>query len=285
MPDTPPTFEVGKEYHRADEIHAQFGGQQRGGISTPKHYPVVFIFTSQEGEKHGYKDEYRENGIFWYTGAGQVGDMQMTSGNRAILEHLKDGKVLHVFEKTKKAYCRYIGTAECLDYHSEIRPDTNQNDRTAFIFHLDINSSDKPDGISEPSDSYNTTDINNLNTKNLSELREAALFSSPKNSTPTPKQKREIAYYRSQAIKLYVLARSNGKCEGCKQNAPFETKSGPFLECHHVHRIADGGPDQPKNVIALCPNCHRRAHYSKDKLKYNDMLKVRAIELENMAKE
>lgn len=80
-------FEVGKEYNRKAEIHGRFGGQAQGGISTPKNHPAIFLFTSDAGAQHGYRDEYRDDGIFWYTGGGQAGDMRMASGNKAILEH------------------------------------------------------------------------------------------------------------------------------------------------------------------------------------------------------
>lgn len=46
-------FEVGKSYRRATDIHEQFGGQQRGGIATPKDHRAVFLFTSPGGEEHG----------------------------------------------------------------------------------------------------------------------------------------------------------------------------------------------------------------------------------------
>ena len=61
---------------------------------------------------------------------------------------------------------------------------------------------------------------------------------------------------------------------------PFETKSGPYLEVHHLTRLADGGADLPQNVIALCPTCHRKAHYSLDYLEFNNQLinKVATIE-------
>ncbi|WP_413786225.1 HNH endonuclease [Psychrobacter immobilis] len=87
---------------------------------------------------------------------------------------------------------------------------------------------------------------------------------------------------RSTAIKLYAKKRANGICEGCNAIAPFETKSGPYLEVHHLTRLADGGADLPQNVIALCPTCHRKAHYSLDHLEFNNQLinKVAAIEAE-----
>ncbi|PKM20846.1 MAG: HNH endonuclease [Gammaproteobacteria bacterium HGW-Gammaproteobacteria-15] len=274
-------FDVGKEYKRKEDIHDVYGGQSQSGISTPKKHLVILLFTSEGGEQHGYKDEYRDDGLFWYTGEGQVGDMKMASGNKAILEHAKKQKSIHVFESTRKAYVRYVGSAECLGYHEEIRPDRNGNDRTVFVFHLDIDSVNSEYEISEPNSSYGPKNTKNLKNKSISELRQAALESAPKNATPN--EKRETAYYRSEALKLYVIARSGGFCEGCKSKAPFNTKAGPFLECHHVHRLADGGPDHPKNVVALCPNCHRRAHFAKDAETYNAKLKKVAIEAEKNA--
>ncbi|MDY7081344.1 MAG: HNH endonuclease [Halobacteria archaeon] len=44
------------------------------------------------------------------------------------------------------------------------------------------------------------------------------------------------------------------------------------MEVHHLHRHSDGGVDHPDNVIALCPNCHRRVHYGKDGDSFNQKL-------------
>lgn len=274
-------FEVGKEYKRKEDIHDIYDGQSQGGISTPKNHPFIFIFTSESGERHGYKDEYRDDGVFWYTGEGQIGDMKMAAGNKAILEHAQNKKTIHVFEYIRKAYVRYIGIAECLGYHEESRPDRDGEDRIAFVFHLDIDSIGVVNGVSEPSPSYGSKNVKNLKKKSIKELRKAALDPCSKNASS--KEKREIAYYRSQALKLYVVARSQGFCEGCGEKAPFNTKNGPFLECHHVHRLADGGPDHPRNVVALCPNCHRRAHYALDAETFNNTLKSVAIEAEQNA--
>lgn len=271
-------FEIGKEYKRSSDIHDKYGGQRRGGISTPKNFPFIFVFTSASGEQHGYTDEFQD-GIFWYTGEGQVGDMRMVSGNRAILEHVQDGKTVHVFESTRSAYVQYLGSAECLGYHTQIRPDRNGADRTAFIFHLDIDSMPPSVSVSETPPLFGPKDFKQLKKKNIKQLREAALIQRPTNISL--KEKQELAHYRSHAIKLYVNARSKGRCEGCENEAPFQTKNGPYLECHHIYRLADGGPDHPKNVIALCPNCHRRAHYAKDAVGFNNKLKDIAAKAEN----
>jgi len=69
-------------------------------------------------------------------------------------------------------------------------------------------------------------------------------------------------YQRDAAVKAWVLQQANGKCESCDQPAPFNGSDGlPFLEVHHVRQLADDGSDTVTNAVALCPNCHREAHY------------------------
>lgn len=272
-------FVVGKEYHRKTEIHAVYEGQARGGISTPKNHPFIFIFTSDSGVQHGYRDEYVD-GLFWYTGEGQVGDMQMVKGNKAILNHAENNKTIHLFEYTRKAYVRYVGEAECLGYETQIRPDSNGNSRKAFVFQLDINSSLETE-YNIPSSGPLTVEekrkAKTKSTKRLEELRQAAL-AAPETKDRVEKQR--IAYQRAEAIKQYVLARAKGVCEGCEKPAPFRTSKGPYLECHHLHRLADGGPDHPVNVIALCPNCHRETHLSVNSKLLNEKLKEKVWGIE-----
>ena len=43
-------FEVGRVYNRRLEIHEPYGGQQQGGISTPRNCPIMFLFTGESGE-------------------------------------------------------------------------------------------------------------------------------------------------------------------------------------------------------------------------------------------
>ncbi|MCF5216690.1 HNH endonuclease, partial [Pseudomonas syringae] len=52
-------------------------------------------------------------------------------------------------------------------------------------------------------------------------------------------------------------------CSLCNQKAPFKRKKdqSPYLEVHHRKRLADGGEDTVANAIAVCPNCHRKAHH------------------------
>lgn len=132
-------FKVGALYHRRDEIHARFGGQRQGGISTPKDSPVVILFTGEAGTTHGYHDFWDDEGLLHYYGEGQVGDMTYTGGNRAILRHDLDRKVLLLFQMMGKSQpYRYLGEFQLAGhpYEKPNIPDTRGNPRKAIVFPL-----------------------------------------------------------------------------------------------------------------------------------------------------
>jgi 5-methylcytosine-specific restriction enzyme A len=69
---------------------------------------------------------------------------------------------------------------------------------------------------------------------------------------------------RIPKVRAYVIKRADGKCEYCNVQG-FRMKNGGFyLEAHHVIELSKTGPDQVDNVIALCPQHHRQAHYGED---------------------
>jgi 5-methylcytosine-specific restriction endonuclease McrA len=72
-------------------------------------------------------------------------------------------------------------------------------------------------------------------------------------------------FERDPNVAAWVLRRAGGRCEHCLSSAPFNRADGtPFLEVHHVVRLADRGSDTTTNTTALCPNCHRLLHHSHD---------------------
>ncbi len=116
-------FVPGQVYKRA-AIHEEFGGQERGGISTPKAHPLIFIFTGHSGSQYGYEGE------------GQHGDMAFRAGNSAIRDHAGDGKELHLFEQQRKSEVRYFGRMVCEGYEWQQLPDKSGKLRKAIVFHL-----------------------------------------------------------------------------------------------------------------------------------------------------
>jgi hypothetical protein len=95
---TPWTLSPGEAIRRVD-LHAAYGGRRQGGIAPSARTPNVLIFSDPaSGEQHGYFDGWHDDGFFHYTGEGQRGDQQMRAGNAAILNHVRDGRALRVFD-------------------------------------------------------------------------------------------------------------------------------------------------------------------------------------------
>jgi 5-methylcytosine-specific restriction enzyme A len=266
-------FELGKVYRRRD-LHEEYGGQQQGGIVTPTSTPVILLITGDAGLGFGYNDEARPDGSYIYYGEGQSGPMTFVRGNRAIRDHAADGRDLHLFEKVPPAHLRYRGQFVCAGY--DVVPDVPDGagiPRSAIAFHLVPIAGDAAD------EAQATSDIAGLTP---AELRGAAL-AAPDAVKPSTDAKR-TAYRRSAAVRAYVLARADGTCEGCHTAAPFLTAAGrPYLEPHHTRRISDGGPDHPAAVIALCPTCHRRAHYANNAGTFNGSLIAALAAIETAA--
>lgn len=88
---------------------------------------------------------------------------------------------------------------------------------------------------------------------------------SKSNPKPTKKTVKQTVFNRNQYVIAEVLNRANGVCERCKKPAPFirDNDNSPYLEVHHKIPLAEEGDDTVENAIALCPNCHRQAHYGK----------------------
>jgi hypothetical protein len=73
-----------------------------------------------------------------------------------------------------------------------------------------------------------------------------------------------FVFARNPDVVAEVLYRARGICQACGNQAPFNRRSdqSPYLEVHHKTPLASGGEDTVENAIALCPNCHRKAHYA-----------------------
>lgn len=71
-------------------------------------------------------------------------------------------------------------------------------------------------------------------------------------------------YSRSPQVREFVLKRACGFCELCGQKG-FTTQAGTiYLETHHVVPLSEQGEDSIANVVAICPNDHRRAHFGEE---------------------
>ncbi|WP_041782163.1 HNH endonuclease [Ancylobacter novellus] len=260
-------FERGRSYNRRRDIHDRFEGQERGGIVTPRRHPVVILITGEAGTVHGYADRMRPDGVFEYFGEGQLGDMSFIRGNAAIRNHHIDGRDLLVFRKTREGLS-FEGQYVCEAFHYEPAPDRSGSLRQAIVFEL------RPiEALIEEEDE------GAVPAASIADLQQRAFAAA--SPVPARSQGMRTVFERSRDVRNYVVARANGKCEACAAPAPFIRPNGqPYLEPHHIRRLSDGGPDSPKFVIGLCPNCHRRAHSSVDAEAFNNGLLGMMLALE-----
>lgn len=281
----PGRFQIGNEYRRRD-LHAAFGGQEQGGISTPAQHPLIFLVTGKSGEQYGYHDAWEDSGVFRYFGEGRVGNMRFERGNEAVRSHGETGRELHLFEDQKKGMLRYVGEMTCAGWRYEDNvPDQNGDSRRAIVFYLAsiqaLSDNQPPPDVESPTVA-GTGGANPMWSQDLDELRKQIVARGTQ--VETSKVAAREVHRRSRALRIYVLRRANGICEACGQLAPFSTPDGrPFLEAHHTRRLSDGGLDEPRWVAGICPNCHRRAHYADDAESFNSELQTKLGSLEPAA--
>lgn len=99
--------------------------------------------------------------------------------------------------------------------------------------------------------------------KQVRQLSDQELDERIKSKTGKATKRKVISdqYQGDSEIKEKSKRLAKGKCGLCQEDAPFSDKNNkPFLEGHHIIPLAKDGPDILENVVALCPNCHRKMH-------------------------
>lgn len=93
------------------------------------------------------------------------------------------------------------------------------------------------------------------------------------NERPERRNSKSSYIVRDPEVRRSVIKRANGRCEFCGAEG-FERDDGSrFVEAHHIIHLAKQGPDTLENVIGLCPNHHREAHFGKDRKSFEERLK------------
>lgn len=123
-------------YH---EIEDKFGIKISGfGRGINKTSSSIVLISSVQKKKTGfiYHDHWTASGTFIYSGEGKVGDQQMTSGNRAIVDSKQSGTPIHLFVKFSASEYYYQGVFKLLDYSYEEEKDESNNTRKEYKFQL-----------------------------------------------------------------------------------------------------------------------------------------------------
>lgn len=83
-----------------------------------------------------------------------------------------------------------------------------------------------------------------------------------------PPEKREVqgsSYIRSAQVRAEVLVRAAGVCDACGEHGFRMANGAIYLETHHVVPLSQSGPDAVWNVVAVCANDHRIAHFGESR--------------------
>lgn len=84
----------------------------------------------------------------------------------------------------------------------------------------------------------------------------------PTGSGAPDRAKRTLhVFQRDPAVRAHVVKRARGCCEYCGRQGFLLPNGNHYVEAHHIIALAKQGPDTLENVIALCPEHHREAHF------------------------
>jgi len=256
----------------------------RNGIFKPKTLESVWLFITEQktSDRTQYQDQLTGDVLYM---EGQTARRT----DRMVIDHKALGLELLVFHRKRRLEYAKHGFRYEGSFQYESHRATDPGRPTKFVLRkqrasgatLDV----PPDWVDNQPEVGGLTAVGEPVAPNWygharpEDLRRAATETPPPGATKTVVARNE--YHRRRAVAAYVKASAGGRCEACGLAAPFADSAGaPFLETHHTTRVADGGPDDPQHVAGICPNCHRRAHYSADSLDFNAHIKVVVQHLE-----
>ncbi len=219
-----------------------------GGMRKSKKTGTLVIISDKT--KPFYHDNWK-NGILLYTGMGKHGDQVLKGNqNQTLYDSDTNGIAVFLFEVLVKSVYTYRGQVKLAEspYQTD-QPDEEGRVRKVWIFPITPILGD------EEIDDPDPVKVAKLSTKEL--IIRSQMISGPHE----PKVVQTTVYHRDAYLKEEVKRIANGKCQLCGKEAPFIDNNGsPYLEEHHVKKLAEGGTDTLDNVVAICPNCHRKVH-------------------------
>lgn len=205
-----------------------------------------------------------------YTGMGQEGDQSLAfAQNKTLAESDTNGVDVHLFEVHKAKEYTYVGRVELAGEPEQgTQSDKNGSSRLVWRFPLRICAGETISQEIFDKDQENTA--KKAQELDLQELKKK-IATVPKH--PNTVNLKSTTFERGPYVAEYAKKVAEGICQLCGNPAPFNSADGhPYLESHHVQWLSEGGEDSIENIIALCPNCHRKMHIVGDK---SDILKLK----------
>ncbi len=278
--------QLGEKFRDRKEIWNLFGCQYQQGVMKFPGEDYVNIFFKEDGP---YPDEIdAETGVIEYRGKGLRGEQKLTAGNKYLEDARLSKSPARFWYRPVGGLWEFKSWVTVYDRENIEEEDVQGNLAMRYLWFLvPVVSEHKElwpqEVLNAPINQISPNEINLIkNPRNLlsdyariaKELEDnpTSLNSNQKPRTPQPK--------RRKRAKDIVIARAQGSCENdqCSGMPPDVKNDGtPIFQVDHIVQLSDGGPDQPDNMIALCPNCHAAKTLGKGRSEMTVRLKKIAL--------
>lgn len=256
---------LGDEYESRSAIWEEYGGDKMAGIVRLPGDPTVNVFSDAAGP---YSDDPpTPSESFGYRGEGLIGPQRVEAGGNALLERARiDRSPIRFWYRAAGepfvflTWCVVIGRNWTsgvgqdrvprpeLEWQLEAVPGPAPTEwPTAVVVSMDEATATTEDNPNVPEAAVDPT------------YAELLARIEARGQPRRPNGVVRTDYPRSAAARRAVLIRSGGLCESarCTGMPPETNRRGePILDVDHIRDLAIGGDDHPRNMVALCPNCH-----------------------------
>lgn len=249
------SFEIGQEVTN-NQIVREFSCGNMGGMRRSKKTNTLILIS--DNTKNLYEDTWKED-VLLYTGMGKKGDQKLVGQNKNLAESNSNGIDIHLFEVIKPKIYTYLGKVKLFEKpYIDEQKDEDQIMRKVWIFPLEILCGN---GLIE------LEKLNYIEKQKENQTKKLNIYSLEQRAFDnlgrelSVRETKSKTFIRNQYVAELARRYADGKCDLCGEEAPFKDKKDhPYLEAHHIEWLAKDGDDNIKNVVALCPNCHKKMH-------------------------
>jgi 5-methylcytosine-specific restriction protein A len=201
--------------------------------------------------------------VFHFTGTGVAGEEGPVSRQNKTLAAAKEtGIRLFLFEVFNEGQFTYIGEVGLMDnpYRSR-QQDSKGHLQDVLVFPLELKDHRNPPLVrKEPAEGAEVIHRSIHQAFAKEAVRELPPLLQPESESMEAGDEPDL-FEPELVVAEYAKRSANGFCQLCGLPAPFTGHDGqPYLEVHHIVPLKEGGQDDVGNLVALCPNCHRKMH-------------------------
>ena len=258
---------LGEEHANRTEVYEAYGGDRVAGVIRFPGEDIVNVFSDADGP---YADDPPTlSEPFGYRGEGLSGPQQIRAGGNARLEQARISRSpVRFWYRPAGGRFSFLTWAAVLGRAWISGVGLNGQPRPELEWRLEAVPGPAPDQwprevVQALEDSAITTDGGEAAAPEAQPAPSYAALLERIDQCGQPRRPDGLVvrtdYPRSAAVRRAVLIRSGGRCESPRcTGMPAETgrRGQPILDVDHIEDLARGGEDHPRNMVALCPNCH-----------------------------